>query len=170
MARSMGNRMRRHAGSAGRFLAFLALWCILMGLDPKDLVVGLFASACGTLAAAALLPGSARWPSVRGLMRFAAAFLRQSLLAGIDVAKRAFSPRLPLAPGFVAFRPSLPAGLYRDAFVSLSAMMPGTLPVGSDGRDGVVVHCLDEHQPVLPEMAKDEARLRAVFSGERRHG
>jgi len=170
MARSMGNRMRRHARSAGRFVAFLALWCILMGLDPKDLVVGVFASACGTLAAAALLPDSVRRPSARGLTRFAGVFLEQSLLAGIDVARRAFSPRLPLAPGFVEFRPSLPAGLYRDAFVSISAMMPGTLPVGSDGKDAVVVHCLDEYQPVLREMAKDEARLRAAFPGERRHG
>ena len=170
MVQSMGSAMKRHARSAGRFLAFLALWCILMGLDPKSLVVGVIASACGTLAAAALLPDSVRRPSAQGLTRFAAAFLKQSLLAGVDVAKRAFSPRLPLAPGFVAFRPSLPAGLYRDAFVTLSAMMPGTLPVGSDGKDGIVVHCLDEHQPVLREMAKDEARLRAVFSGERRHG
>jgi len=169
MVQSMGSAMKRHARSAGRFLAFLALWCILMGLDPKSLVVGVIASACGTLAAAALLPDSVRRPSAQGLTRFAAAFLKQSLLA-VDVAKRAFSPRLPLAPGFVAFRPSLPAGLYRDAFVTLSAMMPGTLPVGSDGKDGIVVHCLDEHQPVLREMAKDEARLRAVFSGDRRHG
>lgn len=170
MVQSMGSPMKRHAASAGRFVAFLALWCVLMGLDPKDLVVGLIASACGTLAAASLLPDSGRRPSARGLMRFAGAFLKQSLLAGIDVAKRAFSPRLPLAPGFVEFRPSLPAGLYRDAFVSISAMMPGTLPVGSDGKDAIVVHCLDEHQPVLREMAKDEARLRAIFSGERRHG
>lgn len=152
-----------------RFAAFLALWCVLIGVAPLDLAVGIPAALLGTMASGRLMPGRGHLDA-RATLSFALRFLRQSVAAGIDVARRAFDPALPLATGLVTFRPSLPRGFPRDLFATISAMMPGTLPVGGDGRDGLVIHCLDTHQPVAVEMARDEARIRRVLGGGAGHG
>ncbi len=145
-----------------RFALFLLLWCALKGVSPADLAVGLIAAIAATAASLRLLPGDGGAIVPGAALAFAGRFLWQSLAAGIDVARRAFDPKLPLATGLVTFRPSLARGTARDLFTTISAMMPGTLPTGDDGKDGLVIHCLDRHQPVATEMARDEARLRRL--------
>ncbi len=153
-----------------RFALFLVLFCGLKGVAPSDLVVGVVAAAAGTAASLWLIPAGGAGLVPGAALGFAGRFLWQSLVAGIDVARRVFDPKLPLATGFVTFRPSLPRGNWRDLFTTISSMMPGTLPVGDDGKDGLVIHCLDRHQPVAADMARDEARLRKVIARESRHG
>ena len=65
------------------------------------------------------------------LARFVLRFLRQSVVAGIDVAWRALDPRLPLRPGFVVYQPRLPPGPARNAFCTMTSLLPGTLPCRS---------------------------------------
>jgi multicomponent Na+:H+ antiporter subunit E len=86
-------------------------------------------------------------------------FLRQSIVAGIDVARRALDPRLPLRPGFVVHRTHLPPGPMRNAFCTMTSLLPGTLPCGSDGSHGLVIHRLDINQPVAEQLAREEALL-----------
>jgi len=66
---------------------------------------------CGNLGKSALDAG-ARMELVSDQARQirAALFLRQSIVAGIDVAQRALDPRLPLRPGFVVYQGAPPAG------------------------------------------------------------
>ena len=90
------------------------------------------------------------------LAKFALHFLRQSASSGVEVAWRAFSPRLPLDPGFVVFPPLRSAGT-RSAFCALSSLLPGTLPAGSDENGALLVHCLDVGQPVAANLAAEEA-------------
>jgi multicomponent Na+:H+ antiporter subunit E len=52
-----------------------------------------------------------------------------------------------------------PPGLIRDAFCALASLLPGTVPSGSDEDGVLLVHCLDVGQPVLAQLAEDEARL-----------
>jgi hypothetical protein len=47
------------------------------------------------------------------MIRLAPGFLRSSLLGGIDVARRALHPRMPLDAGWIAYRTKLPRGLPR---------------------------------------------------------
>ena len=170
MAASSGTtRTIRDAGPIIRFGLFLVLFVALKGVSPGDLVVGAAAAAAATAASLRLMPGRTAAPVPSAALAFAGRFLWQSLAAGIDVARRAFDPKLPLATGLVTFRPSLARGTPRDLFTTVSAMMPGTLPAGDDGKDGLVIHCLDRHQPVAAAMAHDEARLRAVMAPDDVH-
>ncbi|MBZ9935531.1 Na+/H+ antiporter subunit E [Mesorhizobium sp. BR1-1-16] len=153
-----------------RFALFLLLWCALKGISPTDIVVGIAAALAATVANLRLMPQGTHPLDIAALVRYTGRFLKQSLLAGIDVARRAFDPALPLATGLVTFRPSLGRGFARDLFTTISSMMPGTLPVGEDGKDGLVVHCLDIRQPVAVDMARDEARLRRIVTRSRPHG
>ncbi len=167
---SSAARPGKDLGPVIRFALFFLLWCGLKGIAPGDLVVGVFAALAGVAASLRLLPPRVGAIVPRAAAAFAGRFLAQSLAAGIDVARRAFDPKLPLATGLVTFRPSLARGTARDLFTTISAMMPGTLPTGDDGKDGLVIHCLDRHQPVAAEMARDEARLRRIRRAPDRSG
>ena len=87
-------------------------------------------------------------------------------MAGVDVARRALDPRLPLRPGFVTYAPRLPPGSARDGFCALASLMPGTLPVGTNEDGTLLVHCLDIGQPAAAQLAAEEAVfMRAVRDG-----
>ena len=92
-----------------RGATLFALWIVLMqSVKPLDLVVGGLAAFGATWVSLQLLPpaaGSVRFLSLLALLPH---FLWQSLLAGIDVARRAFAPSLPLRPGFVEYRTGFP--------------------------------------------------------------
>jgi multicomponent Na+:H+ antiporter subunit E len=118
----------------------VAWWGISEG-DVSALVVGpwvmLLAFAASLLVAPASRP---RW-SVFGLLRLAAAFVTGSLRGGVDVARRALTRRLPLAPALVRYRLSLRGDAGRHLFVAALNLMPGTLSVQVTG-DTLEVHVL----------------------------
>ena len=158
--------MLRAACVRGAWL--LGGWWVLIGAHPGDLLCGLFAAALATGLSLLLLPpgnlrlhpGAALWLALR--------FVGQSVVAGVDVARRAFDPRLPLRPGFVSVSPRIPPGPARNAFASLTSLLPGTLPVADDG-DVLLYHCLDVAQPVATQLAAEEAafcRVLGTGSGE----
>jgi multicomponent Na+:H+ antiporter subunit E len=82
----------------------------------------------------------------------------------MDVARRALDPRLPIRPGFVAYATRLPRGLRRNTFATLTSLLPGTVPAGE--QDGhLLYHCLDVEQPIIAELAAEEAALvRALYN------
>ena len=86
-------------------------------------------------------------------------FIWGSIVAGVDVARRAFHPRLPLRPGFVTYTCRVPAGTTRDLFLAMTSLMPGSLPTDVDERGVLLMHCLDTDQPLADQMADTEARL-----------
>jgi multicomponent Na+:H+ antiporter subunit E len=152
-----------------RTVGFFGFWAILAGLDIADVMVGIPASVMAAWVSLRLLP-----PGQWRLRPFALAqlllrFLRQSVGAGIDVAWRALDPRLPLRPGFVVYRPSVPQGPARNAFCTITSLLPGTLPCGSDASGGLAIHCLDVSQPVTTQLAEEEAVLLEALGGPRRH-
>ena len=141
-----------------RATAFLVLWLVLAGADPIDLVAGAVAVVAATWASLRLLPpGSARVSPV-ALARLALRFACQSVIAGADVARRAFDPRLPLRPGFVRYPVRFPPGPARNAFTALTSLLPGTVPEGEE-RGQLLYHCLDLDQPVASQLAAEEAAL-----------
>ena len=91
------------------------------------------------------------------LATFTLHFLRQSVSSGVEVAWRAFNPRLPLDPGFVVYPCRLRSAGSRSAFCALSSLLPGTLPTGANEEGALIVHCLDVGQPVAANLAAEEA-------------
>jgi multicomponent Na+:H+ antiporter subunit E len=152
-----------------RGAGFLALWVVLIGLDPVDLAVGAFAAAAATWTSLRLLPPEAGRVRFAVLVALLPRFLWQSVVAGVDVARRAFHPRMPLRPDFVAYPVNLPRGQARNAFETITSLLPGTVPCGDDAQT-IVYHCLDVGQPVVEQLAADErAYGRALVPG-RSHG
>ena len=152
-----------------RGAGFLGLWVVLIGLDPVDLAVGAFAAAAATWTSLRLLPPEAGRVRFAVLVALLPRFLWQSVVAGVDVARRAFHPRVPLRPDFVAYPVKLPRGQARNAFETITSLLPGTVPCGEDAQT-IIYHCLDVGQPVLEQLAEDErAYGRALVPG-RGHG
>ena len=96
------------------------------------------------------------------LLRFVGFFLYESLRAGIDVARRALSPQMHLAPALLEYRLLLPAGAPRVFLVDTLSLLPGTLC--TELRDDVVcLHVLDAGLPIERELRKVERYVAALF-------
>jgi len=162
-------------GGTGRALAvrgllYFALWIIVdQSAKPANLGVGVLASAAAAWASVRLLPPASGRVLLGALLLLLPRFLWQSLVAGLDVARRAFAPRLDLHAGFVGYRTQLPPGAARNAFELIASLMPGS--VASDDTQGTIeFHCLDTRQPVAEQLAAEErAYARALLPGSR-HG
>jgi multicomponent Na+:H+ antiporter subunit E len=151
-----------------RALLYLGVWIVVdQSAKPSHLVVGLLASAAAAWASVRLLPPASGRVRMGALLLLLPRFLWQSLVAGLDVARRAFAPRLDLQPGFIEYRTQLPPGSARSAFELIASLMPGT--VSSDETQGTIeFHCLDTRQPVVEQLAAEErAYARALQPGRR---
>jgi multicomponent Na+:H+ antiporter subunit E len=161
-------RDRRYwAATIGRGFTYLVVWMVIAGGDADDLLPGLGAAALATWASLRLMPpdpvgGSVRWLAALGLF---ARFVRVSVLAGLDVARRALAPRMRLAPGFVPYRPQLPPSDARSLFQAMTSQMPGTIPSGTQPSGAIAYHCLDSSQPVANQLAEEESRLLDALGG-----
>jgi multicomponent Na+:H+ antiporter subunit E len=152
-----------------RAIAFGSLWLVLMpSTKPADLAFGAFAAFAATWLSLRLLPPAAGCLRFGALVALLPHFLRESVRAGIDVARRAFSPSLPLAPGFVSCPLGFPPGLARNTFATITSLLPGSVP--ADEADGVLVyHCLDLTQPVVEQLWQEERLLARALVAGRRH-
>jgi len=115
-----------------------------------------------------LLPpesGSLRFGVLLALMPH---LLWESVLAGIDVARRALSPRVALNSGLVNCPLGFPPGLARNTFATITSLLPGTVPVG-EGDELLVYHCLDVSQPVVEQLGVEERLLAEALVAGRRH-
>lgn len=153
-----------------RAVTFFVLWIMLTGGNPADLGAGAVAVLAATWASLSLLPADTRRVRPAALVRLALRFLRQSVVAGIDVARRALDPRLPLHPGFVVYPVGLPRGPARHMFTTLMSLLPGTVPTGSDERGELLIHCLDAEQPVAAQLTMEEEAFAQVIAEARSGG
>ncbi|HSJ78369.1 MAG TPA: Na+/H+ antiporter subunit E [Erythrobacter sp.] len=136
------------------------VWLVLAGTTVEALAVGLVLAPLALALSLKLLPAGVPvriWP----VMRLLPHFVIQSLVGGIDVARRAFAPRMPLDPGWVEIDIDLPEG-GRVALGGELSLMPGTLAAGtSEGR--LLVHVLDRNQDVESVIRQEEQRLRLAI-------
>jgi multicomponent Na+:H+ antiporter subunit E len=144
-------------GALPRALCFLVFWLILAGIKPIDVLVGALTATVATWVSLRLLPAGELRVHPLALARLVLHFLRQSIVAGVDVAWRALDPRLPLKPGFIACRSRLVPGTLQSAFCTMMSLLPGTLPCEHGDDGALLVHCLDVTQPVAEQMAAEEA-------------
>jgi multicomponent Na+:H+ antiporter subunit E len=146
-----------------RALLLAAVWLTLSAGEGASLagwLVAALAVAAATALSLRLMP--ARPPAVRlgTLARMAPGFLWRSVLGGIDVARRALDPRLPLRPGWVVLPTALPPGGERVALGGEFSLLPGTLVAGTRAGN-LLVHCLDRDQPIEAEVEQAEREVAA---------
>ena len=146
---------RRARAAAGRAILFFGFWLAISGWKAADLPVGFVAAAAATWASLALAPPTGARLRPGALAVLAWHFLRGSVVAGFDVARRALGRDLDLNPGLITAPLRLPPGDARNAFCALASLAPGSLPVGIDG-DTLLLHCLDVTQPVASYIAAQE--------------
>ncbi len=153
-----------------RVIAFLALWLVVSGFSIPNLTVGTVVAIGTTWASLAILPCAEGSHSFSTWITLVLRMPFQALVAGVDVARRALDPALPLRPGFVAYSTNLPKGTAQDAFAALAALQPGSVPIRSDAQGTFDVHCLDVGLPIASTLAQEEAEFHKALGLERTDG
>lgn len=150
---------RRFAAS---LLGYAFLWYALTRADPASWVVGVPTVLAAT--AVGLACRGPRWRlSARGVVRFAAVFLTESLKGGVDVAARVLRPRVPIAPALIDYETSLLGETQARAFFVLCvSLLPGTL-VASIEDDRIIVHALDAGEQVPQDLVRLEKIIADLF-------
>ncbi|MCV2353357.1 Na+/H+ antiporter subunit E [Paucibacter sp. B2R-40] len=157
--------------ACSRGLVYFGFWLLLLpSAKSGDLALGALAAAAASWLSVYLLPPASGGIRLGALLGLLPHFLWESVRGGLDVAKRAFSPSMPLKPGFVECPMSFPPGLARNTFASITSLMPGTVPVAaSDGS--LLYHCLDVTQPVVESLCAEQRLLaRAFVEGQSQEG
>lgn len=95
-------------------------------------------------------------------LKFVPFFLVRSLIGGTDVARRAFHPRMPIAPDLVEYRLQLPTGLSRVFMINTVNLLPGTL--SAELAENVLkVHVIDGRNNFLAELQVVEKHVAQIF-------
>ena len=150
-----------------RWIGFLVFWMLLASPDwggawtdsAVEMAVGLLAAAAATWTSLRLLPPIPGRLRYGALVRLALLLLWQSVVSSVVLLLQAFSPRPSINPGFLVYPARIAPGTARAAFGALTAMVPGTAPVGTDGDGVMVYHCLNLTQPVEDDLALVETLL-----------
>ena len=143
-----------------RAVLFALLWWILTDGAMGSWLVGVPVVLFATLVSVVLLPPFS-W-SLTGIARFVPFFLWHSLRGGVDVARRALHPRLPISPGLFDYRFRLPPGLPRVFMANTVSLLPGTLSAELD-EEHLRVHVLDETRAFAEELKVLETQVAGVF-------
>ncbi|WP_026278682.1 MULTISPECIES: Na+/H+ antiporter subunit E [unclassified Thioalkalivibrio] len=161
------NRARaRWRRAAWTVLAAAVLWWILAGLDSLLEPLALLAVVLAGAASLVLPTGRPLAIRPRAIPGLTAYFVRASFLGGIDIARRALDPRLPIAPDFIEYRADLPHGPPLTLFMAVLSLLPGTLSVRLEGRL-LTVHVLDRHSDPESALRDLEKRIHAAFEDPR---
>ncbi|MEA1051288.1 Na+/H+ antiporter subunit E [Lamprobacter modestohalophilus] len=131
-----------------------------------DLAIALIATAMATWVSLWALPPDPRPWRLSALIALIGRFLVQSVLGGIDVARRAFDPRLPLRPGYIVFATNLRRSYQRAILQTFASATPGAIAVGADSKGRLVFHCLDTRRPIAEGLAQDERLLVRLYREE----
>jgi len=151
--------------AVARGIAFGALWLILMSSGKAgDLAMGAFATLCATVISLRLLPPAQGRVRVAALLLQVPRLLRESVVAGVDVARRAFAREVAVRPGFVDFPAAMPRGTARTGFATITSLLPGSVPAGETDT-AIVYHVLDTTQPVVAQLREEEHRLARLLGG-----
>ena len=146
----------------GRLILFAVLWLVIAGSDPASWIIGAPVVLMATIYGERLAIPPRRGLSPVAVLAFLPYFLWQSLLGGLDVAKRVLRPRLDIAPGFLRYPVRLSDPDARVFFLDSISLLPGTL--SADMRGGIIeVHALDASIDFAPELADLERRVATLF-------
>lgn len=151
-----------------RLTLFALLWLVLAGTDPLSWIIGVPAVLFAAYAATRLSTLVGADPKPLQLLAFGPFFVWESILGGIDVARRVLGPRLRIDPALVSYRPRLRDPAAQVVFLDTISLLPGTL--SADFRAGVAeVHALDGDASVVAGLERLERQVARLF-GEHLEG
>jgi multicomponent Na+:H+ antiporter subunit E len=143
-----------------RALLFSLLWWALTDGTAGSWWIGGPAVVSAVIISVRLVPPLGLvWREVMGFVPF---FLWHSLKGGVDVAWRAFHPRMPITPELIEYPLRLPPGLPRVILINTVSLLPGTLSVEVGGQV-LKVHVLDSLGDFLAELEVLEQRVGCMF-------
>jgi len=143
-----------------RLVTFLLIWWVLTNGMTSSWWFGAPAILLALITSIALLPPMHLvWYEC---IRFIPFFLKNSLSGGIDVAWRAFHPRLPIAPDLIEYPLRLPPGLSQVFMANTVNLLPGTLSAALE-RNIMKVHVLDCQKDFLGELEAVEQHVARIF-------
>jgi multicomponent Na+:H+ antiporter subunit E len=148
-----------------RAVIFAALWWILTEGVLRGWTLALVSIAAAVATSLLLVPPATwRW-RLGGLVRFIPFFLWQSSRGGVDVARRALHPRLPILPGEFLYALRLPDGAARTFFTAALSLLPGTLSLELRD-DEILIHTLDQRLRAPELLRRLEDRVADLFGVE----
>ncbi|MDX1393085.1 MAG: Na+/H+ antiporter subunit E [Gemmatimonadota bacterium] len=156
-------RRQGRIGPVVRRVAFFSgVWWLLVGGSPSGWLFGLVAIPGATAASIRLGPSTPLRLRPGPFVAYLASFLVESLRSGWDVARRAFHPRLPLAPEFVDYPLRLADPTSRVLLAATITMLPGTISAEIHA-DRLVIHAIDATRPIAKNVRAMETRIGALF-------
>lgn len=158
----MSNRSHVFLEFALRTAVLAGIWWIISAASSASWAVGLPVVIIAALLSTRLQAEDELRVRMIPLLKFIPFFLFESARGGIDVARRAYSPRLPLAPGFVRYPTRLPAGPSRTFFACCVSLLPGTLSARID-EHALQLHVLDNTSPLIEQLNILEAKVAGIF-------
>jgi multicomponent Na+:H+ antiporter subunit E len=147
--------------SLTRAALFALIWLTLTGATPAPVMAAL-SIGTATLASLWLWPPGTRRLRWSRLPLLVAYFLWRALVGGVDVARRALSPALPIDGGLVEYESRLEGETARVFFAWMVGLMPGTACVGLESSR-LTVHVIDRRAYDAGDLRELEIRLAAVF-------
>lgn len=93
----------------------------------------------------------------------------RSLTSGMDVACRAFHPRVPIAPGVFVYPVRLPQGLPQVTMINMVSLLRGTLSAEL-GQNVLKVHVLDGRTGFKAELEAIEQSVARMFGAHLKVG
>jgi multicomponent Na+:H+ antiporter subunit E len=140
-----------------RALVLAGGWWALTEGDPAGLAFGVVVVLLALFVSVCLpSPPPPRW-NLPGLLRLGFAFLTGSLHSGLDVARRALAPGVPLSPAIVRYALRLPQGPARNLLMGTLSLMPGTLSANLDGHHLEVHVLVDKGDETVRQLQELEA-------------
>lgn len=146
-----------------RVLLFALIWWLLIEGQSDAWGIGAWLVLAGAVLSLSMAP-PVDW-SLLGVLRFIPFFIRYSLVGGVDVAKRAFTPHMGLQPAIIEYPLALVLPQSRLFMVGVISLLPGTLSAEVQG-DKLWVHVLDQRNDIQGELELLERRVASLF----RHG
>ena len=158
----------RPVASVNRILRVLAralllalLWWALTGGQPSGLLFGaVLVLAVTALSVRSIAPvGTLRFSALPAFLIF---FLSEMFKGGLDVARRALHPRLPIRPDFRIFLFRSHGRGQQVLLAWTAGLLPGTVSVElGDGE--LEIHVLDDRMPVEETLRRLERRIDALL-------
>ena len=143
-----------------RLATFLLIWWVLTDGMSSSWWFGVPAILLALITSIALVPPiNLVWYEC---VRFIPFFLKNSLVGGVDVAWRAFSARLPIAPELIDYPLRLPPGLSQIFMANTVNLLPGTLSAALENNT-LKVHVLDKQKDFLGELEAVEQQVARMF-------
>lgn len=143
-------------------LVFSFLWLVFGDGSLSSWVVGAPVIVFAVLVSRYLAPLRVPRFNPFYLVVFFPVFLQLSMAGGVDVARRALSREVRLAPGLLEYPLRLAPGAPRVFFMLLITLLPGTLSADTDG-DRLSVHVLDTGQENRAALASLEDKVARLF-------